>query len=128
MTLALTPTSSTSTPLPYTTLFRSLYDFNSYGANTVTGTPRAVKVSWNRPYTARGEGQLLGWEVYFVRWLERSGYDVKYSTDVDTHENSTRLLQSKVFLSVGDDAYWSKEMRSEERRVGKECKGWWGWK
>src|SRR5437879_6772848 len=65
MTLALTPTSSTSTPLPYTTLFRSLYDFNSYGANTVTGTPRAVKVSWNRPYTARGEGQLLGWEVYF---------------------------------------------------------------
>src|SRR5438552_3704451 len=76
----------------------------------VTGTPRAVKVSWNRPYTARGEGQLLGWEVYFVRWLERSGYDVKYSTDVDTHENSTRLLQSKAFLSVGDDAYWSKEM------------------
>src|SRR5437667_11063988 len=56
---------------------KSVYDFNSYGANTVTGTPRAVKVSWNRPYTARGEGQLLGWEVYFIRWLERSGYDVK---------------------------------------------------
>src|SRR2546426_5208449 len=89
---------------------KSLYEFNSYGANTVTGTPRAVKVSWNRPYTARGEGQLLGWEVYFIRWLERSGYDVKYSTDVDTHENSARLLQSKAFLSVGDDAYWSKEM------------------
>src|SRR5436190_875051 len=27
---------------------KSLYAFNSYGANTVTGTPRAVKVSWNR--------------------------------------------------------------------------------
>src|SRR5438445_688216 len=89
---------------------KSLYDFNSYGVPTVSGTPRAVKVSWNRPYTARGEGQLLGWEVYFIRWLERSGYDVKYSTNVDTHENSTRLLQSKAFLSVGDDAYWSKEM------------------
>src|SRR5256885_1978816 len=89
---------------------KSLYEFNSYGANTVSGTPRAVKVSWNRPYTARGEGQLLGWEVYFIRWLERSGYGVKYSTNVDTHENSTRLLQSKAFLSVGDDAYWSKEM------------------
>jgi hypothetical protein len=89
---------------------KSLYAFNSYGANTVTGTPRAVKVSWNRPYTARGEGQLLGWEVYFIRWLERSGYDVKYSTNVDTHENSTRLLQSKAFLSVGDDAHWSKPM------------------
>jgi hypothetical protein len=89
---------------------KSLFAYNSYGANTVTGTPRAVKVSWNRPYTARGEGQLLGWEVYFIRWLERSGYDVKYSTNVDTHENSARLLQSKAFLSVGHDGYWSKPM------------------
>src|SRR3989475_103200 len=89
---------------------KSLYAYNSYGANTVTGTPRAVKVSWNRPYADRGAGQLLEWEVYFVRSLERSGYDVKYSTDVDTHENSARLLESKAFLSVGHDGYWSKPM------------------
>src|SRR5947208_6540588 len=89
---------------------KSLHAYNSYGANTVTGTPRAAKVSWNRPYAVRGEGGLLGWEVYFIRWLERSGYDVKYSTNVDTHENSAQLLQSKAFLSVGNDAYWSKEM------------------
>src|SRR2546426_519511 len=82
---------------------KSLYDFNSYGASTVAGTDtrRAVKVSWNRPYTLRGGGQFLTWDYYFVRWLERSGYDVKYSTDVDTHENSERLLQSKAFLSGG---------------------------
>jgi predicted Zn-dependent protease len=89
---------------------KSLYAYNSYGGNTVAGTPRAVKVSWNRPYAGRGAGQLLEWEVYFVRWLERSGYDVKYSTNVDTHENSARLLQSKAFLSVGHDGYWSKPM------------------
>ncbi len=89
---------------------KSLYDFNSYGANTVAGTPRAVKVSWNRPYTQRGAGQFFSWEVYLVRWLEQSGYDVKYSTDVDTHENSARLLQSKAFLSVGHNEYWSKPM------------------
>src|SRR5438552_428787 len=76
---------------------KSLYDFNSYGASTVAGTPRAVKVSWNRPYAGRGIGQLLDYEVYSIRWLERSGYDVKYSTDVDTHENSARLLNSKAF-------------------------------
>jgi hypothetical protein len=91
---------------------KSLYDFNSYGANTVagTGTTRAVKVSWNRPYTARGAGQFFTWDYYFVRWLERSGYDVKYSTDVDTHENSARLLQSKAFLSGAHNEYWSKPM------------------
>jgi hypothetical protein len=89
---------------------KSLYDFNSYGANTVTGTPRAAKVSWNRPYTAQGTGQFFNWDYYFVRWLERFGYDVKYSTDVDTHENSERLLNSKVFLSGGHNEYWSKAM------------------
>src|SRR5213592_1198025 len=91
---------------------KSLYDFNSYGASTVAGTDtrRAVKVSWNRPYTARGAGQFFFLDYYFVRWLERSGYDVKYSTDVDTHENSERLLQSKAFLSGGHNEYWSKPM------------------
>src|SRR5438445_463150 len=89
---------------------KSLYDFNSYGANTVTGTPRAAKVSWNRPYTQRGAGHFFTWDYYFVRWLERSGYDVKYSTDLDTHQNSERLLQSKAFLSGAHNEYWSKPM------------------
>src|SRR5213592_3111257 len=91
---------------------KSLYDFNSYGASTVAGTDtrRAVKVSWNRPYDDHGGGQFLTWDYYFVRWQERSGYDVKYSTDVDTHENSGRLLNSKVFLSGAHNEYWSKEM------------------
>src|SRR5207302_6421873 len=69
-----------------------------------------VKVSWNRPYTARGAGQFFDWDYYFVRWLEQSGYDVKYSTDVDTHENSERLLNSTAFLSGGHNEYWSKPM------------------
>src|SRR5439155_13323889 len=89
---------------------KSLYDFNSYGASTVTGKKQAAKVSWNRPYAGRGAGQFLTWEIYFVRWLERSGYDVKYSTDVDTHENSARLLNSKAFLSGAHNEYWSKPM------------------
>src|SRR5437773_124788 len=89
---------------------KSLYDFNSRGANTVSGMKSAVKVSWNRPYADYGAGQFFQWEFYFIRWLEQSGYDVKYSTDVDTHENSARLLQSKAFLSVGHNEYWSKPM------------------
>ena len=47
----------------------------------------------------------------FLRFLEKAGYDVTYSTDIDTHSNGTELLHHKAFLSVGHDEYWSKEMR-----------------
>src|SRR5207237_1211153 len=96
---------------------KSLNEDDSRGPNTIAGTPRAVKVSWNRPYTGDGSGQFLSYEYYFVRWLERSGYDVTYSTDVDTHQNSSRLLNSKAFLSVGHDEYWSKEMYDAVERA-----------
>jgi hypothetical protein len=45
-----------------------------------------------------------------VRWLERQGYDVTYTTDVDTHANGNRLLGARAFLSVGHDEYWSDAM------------------
>src|SRR5712671_5921473 len=70
---------------------KSIYNFNSFGAPTMSGTSRAVKVSWNRPYADRGAGQFFNWEYYFIRWIERSGYDVKYATSVDTHQHSDRL-------------------------------------
>ncbi|HYR84159.1 MAG TPA: N,N-dimethylformamidase beta subunit family domain-containing protein [Terriglobia bacterium] len=89
---------------------KSLLDRNSFGANTMAGTRRAVKVSWNRPYKGDGSGRYFYHDYYFIRWLERTGYDVIYSTDVDTHQNSARLLNSKAFLTVGLDEYWSKAM------------------
>jgi hypothetical protein len=46
-----------------------------------------------------------------LRFLEREGYDVSYSTDVDTHERGPLLLKHKAFLSVGHDEYWSWQMR-----------------
>jgi hypothetical protein len=89
---------------------KSLYDFNSFGLPTVSGTTRAVKVSWNRPYADRGAGQFFNWEYYFVRWIERSGYDVKYCTNIDVHEHSDRLLAAKGVLSIATDQNYSKEM------------------
>jgi N,N-dimethylformamidase beta subunit-like, C-terminal len=89
---------------------KGLYDYNSYGPNTITGAPRAAKLSFNRPYTGNGSGHFLLYEYFFVRWMERSGYDVTYSTDIDNHQNGARLLNSRAFLSVGHDEYWSKQM------------------
>src|SRR5207237_67311 len=56
---------------------KSLYEYNSYGGNTIAGSTRAVKVSFDRPYSEDdGAGNFLEWELYMVRWLEKSGYDV----------------------------------------------------
>jgi hypothetical protein len=89
---------------------KSLYDFNSFGLPTVSGTTRAVKVSWNRPYADRGAGQFFNWEYYFIRWIERSGYDVKYCTNIDVHEHADRLLAARGVLSIATDQNYSKEM------------------
>src|SRR6266446_5132511 len=94
---------------------KSLYAFNSYGATTVSGGPNAVKVSFDRPYSSDGTGIAWGqsffsWEFAFVRWMEMSGYDVTYATDIDTHTNGNMLLNYRGILSVGHDEYWSKPM------------------
>lgn len=90
---------------------KSLYDYNSYGPpTTLSGRKAAVKVSFDRPYSGAGAGDFLRWEINFVRWLERSGVDVTYSTDIDTHASPRRLQRYKAFLSLGHDEYWSREM------------------
>ena len=86
---------------------KSLYAFNS------TDVVQAKKVSFNRPYI-RGSGAgdfVVRWEYNMIRFLEREGYDVRYSTNIDTHLRPLQLLTSKAFLSVGHDEYWSREMR-----------------
>jgi hypothetical protein len=89
---------------------KSLYGFNSGGGTTMSGDRRAVEVSFDRPYQDNGAGQLFHWEIHMIRWLERSGYDVTYSTNLDTHAQGARLRNHRVFLSVGHDEYWSKAM------------------
>ncbi len=49
--------------------------------------------------------------MQMLRWLERQGYDTTYATDIDTHENPNTVLSHKVFLVVGHDEYWSRNMR-----------------
>jgi hypothetical protein len=90
---------------PAAPVSKSLYPSISYG-----GT-QAYKVSFERPYAnGKGSGQFFAWEYYFVKWIERHGYNVKYTTNVDTHERGPFIGWSLAFLSVGHDEYWTKEM------------------
>lgn len=93
--------------------------YNSYGgSNFYNGAAngRAFKLSYNRPVNTRGG--VGGRDFFFsneyplVRFLERNGYDVTYISGVDTHRDGARLLNHKVFLSVGHDEYWSGQQRA----------------
>ena len=46
-----------------------------------------------------------------IRWLEANGYNVSYTTGVDTDRRGNLLTNHKVFLSVGHDEYWSAAQR-----------------
>jgi Domain of unknown function (DUF4082)/Bacterial Ig domain/Purple acid Phosphatase, N-terminal domain len=95
--------------------------YNNYGGNSLyVGAPagRAYKVSYNRPFTTRevSEGARASWvfnaEYPMVRWLEANGYNVSYSTGVDSDRRGGEILEHKVFLSVGHDEYWSAAQRA----------------
>lgn len=46
---------------PHGSFGKSLYDHNSNGAATASGSPRAVKVSFDRPYSRNGAGRFFSW-------------------------------------------------------------------
>jgi hypothetical protein len=50
-------------------------------------------------------------EYPMIRWLERNGYDVTYTSCNDVANNGGRLLNHRVFVTVGHDEYWSKQHR-----------------
>jgi hypothetical protein len=82
--------------------------YNLWGGLDVYTTPRAVKVSFNRPYLHR---ILFDWEYPLVRFLERSGYDVSYATDDDVDRDPSILLHHRLDIVAGHSEYWTEAMR-----------------
>ncbi len=92
----------------------SLYN-NNLTNKTVYPYPHATKVSFDRPFNpgdSNGAGHYFFFEYYFVYWMEQQGYNVAYTTNVDTDARPAELLKHKGFLSVGHDEYWSMGMRN----------------
>jgi hypothetical protein len=104
--------------------------YNSYGGNSLytcsvncpPGSPDAykgaAKVSYNRPFHSAADDQGRSWLMYaeypMIRFLERNGYDVSYTSgiDVGTSAGGALLTNHKAFLSVGHDEYWSGTQRA----------------
>jgi hypothetical protein len=86
-------------------------DFYTGGANG-----RAYKLSYNRPFATRGDNSgrdfLFSNEYPMIGFLERNGYDVSYTTDIDTDRHGELMKNHRTFVSVGHDEYWSGPERS----------------
>ena len=95
---------------------KSLYNDKSTGNVTVSGTTRAVKVSFDRPYIQPHDAIMRDWytraDYPAVTWLERSGYDVSYDAVSELERSAARLLDHRVFISGGHDEYYSAAMRA----------------
>ena len=91
---------------------------NTEGNSLYTGTAdgsggSAYKVSYNRPLSG-GEAQsfIFNAEYPMLKFLEANGYDISYTTDVDTARRGDLIRNHKVFMPVGHDEYWSNEQRN----------------
>ncbi|MGQ0734158.1 MAG: N,N-dimethylformamidase beta subunit family domain-containing protein [Acidobacteriota bacterium] len=87
----------------------------SFGASDLGSRDlRAYKVSYNRPFETRdyrAVNHVFNGEYPMVRWLEANGYDVTYTTGVDSDRRGGLIRNHKVFVSVGHDEYWSAGQR-----------------
>jgi hypothetical protein len=93
--------------------------YNGYGGASFYwggSLGRALKLSYNRPVATRswqeGRDFYMSSEYAMVRFLERNGYDISYTTDVDSARRGELIKNHKTFLSVGHDEYWSGAERS----------------
>ena len=76
--------------------------------------PRAYKASYNRPLITRDYRAVnapLNSEYPAIRFLESAGFSVSYFTDVDAARRGKRILQHKLFISVGHNEYASGAQR-----------------
>jgi hypothetical protein len=103
--------------------------YNDYGGNSLytctvecpPGNPKAYKgaysVSYNRPFdgaftTDNGASYLWYAEYQMMRFLEKNGFDVSYTTEDEVDQNGALLKNHKVFMSSGHDEYWSAGQRA----------------
>lgn len=88
--------------------------YNLYQGPSATTSDRAYEVSYNRPIAMNvnsNEAQptdfLFGEEYAAIYWLEQNGYNLNYISGIDASTNAGLLQNTKAYIDVGHDEYWS---------------------
>lgn len=103
--------------------------------NCANGARPANAVSFNRPFGPStnpqakygvGAGEFItnvqpvlegypissaGFDYNMLRWMEAQGYDVKYISSIDLHQQTGVFQNASAFVSIGHDEYYSSVMR-----------------
>ncbi|HVE82926.1 MAG TPA: N,N-dimethylformamidase beta subunit family domain-containing protein, partial [Myxococcales bacterium] len=107
--------------LLYASALNTSQAYNGYGGESLyqdnSGTMpagRAHEVSFERPFAASdGLGKVFWFEASLVRFLERHGYDVTYSTNLDFARFSALGLGVGAVVTGSQDEYWLTEERDQ---------------
>ncbi|MGH2943366.1 MAG: N,N-dimethylformamidase beta subunit family domain-containing protein, partial [Solirubrobacteraceae bacterium] len=120
---------ASTAPVMLQTSDATWHAYNTYGGNslyqcTTANCPNlnpstyyaALKVSYNRPFNTAEDDSGRSWlfsgaEYPMIRFLERSGYNTTYTSQVDTEARASLIRNHKLFISSGHDEYWSKNQR-----------------
>ena len=99
--------------------------YNYYGNGSLYGagvpefglSVRSYKVSYNRPFLTRSFNNesatyIFGAEFAMIQFLEANGYDVTYSSGVDTARSGALIKNHKIFMDSGHDEYVSPDARA----------------
>jgi hypothetical protein len=92
--------------------------YNRWGGMSLYMNPNGASckgicthVSFDRPYDPKSQN-FWSYELPLVRFLEEHGYDVSYTTDVDTDRDPAELLRHRLVIVAGHDEYWTATMRN----------------
>jgi len=74
----------------------------------ITGSHQGVEVSYQRPYDSiTGAGQFFARDVAMIRFLERYGYPVSYTSSESVDANPGQLAGHSALIDFGHSEYWS---------------------
>jgi hypothetical protein len=84
----------------------------------VTGTKQGVAVSYDRPYDGvTGAGEFFSRDVAMVRFLERYGYPVSYTTSESVDSDPSQLAGHRALIDFGHSEYWSQRQENAFARA-----------
>jgi Domain of unknown function (DUF4082)/Fibronectin type III domain/Bacterial Ig domain len=71
------------------------------------------RLSGRRAESVQGRLSSLFYAEYqMIRWLEKNGYNVAYTSDSEVDQSGALLKNHKLFMSNGHDEYWSAGQRA----------------